>query len=335
MKTEHYAKVQELLARKEPFAIATVIAVTGSASAKVGSKAIIDGRGQNILGWVGGGCAESFTGSQAVEAMTERQPRIIEADLDDEIFGLGMPCGGKMRIYIEPQLPPEILSLPDKTAPRALLETLSIAMGFEPVFDQKPIHLPALAEAERGIYVLARTILEKRNLAWASLREVKGVYPASDSEEKFSRGRLLILGNSRITEELAKLAAIVAWPTHVIGPGIARGIYPAGISVEEVASAYANVNPNSDDFVVVASHHKGDHEFIEKALGAGASYIGLVASAKRSGLVLDFLREKGVAVSKLARVFAPAGIQLNCINPSEIALSIFAEMIALHREILA
>ena len=44
-----------------PFAVATVIDVVGSTSAKTGSKALIDHHGKVVTGWVGGGCAESST----------------------------------------------------------------------------------------------------------------------------------------------------------------------------------------------------------------------------------------------------------------------------------
>ena len=30
-------------------------------------------------------------------------------DLDDEVLGVGMPCGGKMDVYIEPHFPPRSL----------------------------------------------------------------------------------------------------------------------------------------------------------------------------------------------------------------------------------
>lgn len=87
------------------FALATVVAVRGSASGKPGAKAIFDEQGRNLYGWVGGGCVERFVGEQAIEALACGQPRVVVADLDDELLGLGMPCGGEMDVYIEPVWP--------------------------------------------------------------------------------------------------------------------------------------------------------------------------------------------------------------------------------------
>ena len=77
---------------------------------------------------------------------------------------------------------------------------------------------------------------------------------------------------------------------------------------------------------MIASHHKGDHEFIRQSTDAHAMYVGLIASTKRSGLILNHLNEMGLAPEKIARVRAPAGLELVCKNPTEIALSCVAEI---------
>lgn len=110
MSKEFFNKLAELSARDEPFAVATVVKIEGSASAKPGSKAIIEASGKTVLGWVGGGCAESAVREEALASLEDGQPRMITLDLEDEVLGVGMPCGGTMQVYIEPFLPkPELL----------------------------------------------------------------------------------------------------------------------------------------------------------------------------------------------------------------------------------
>src|SRR5215831_12775804 len=102
--------MMELGSKNEPFAMATVVQTEGSASAKTGSKAIIDREGKLLLGWVGGGCAESAVRFEALKGLDDGQTRIITVNLDDEVLGAGMPCGGMMMVFIEPFLPrPELL----------------------------------------------------------------------------------------------------------------------------------------------------------------------------------------------------------------------------------
>lgn len=107
---ELYSKMAEMTAAGRPFALATVVRVSGSSSAKHGSKAIIDADGKIAGGWIGGGCAESAVRSEALRCIQQEKPRLITLDMTDELLGVGMPCGGKMDVYIEPVLPqPELL----------------------------------------------------------------------------------------------------------------------------------------------------------------------------------------------------------------------------------
>src|SRR5579883_2117552 len=100
--------VLDLLCRlrdsEEPCVLATVVETRGSVSARTGSKAVIDRRGKVIAGWVGGGCAQATVCHTALECLRDGEPRIVDLDLDDEVLGTGMPCGGVMRVYVEPMM---------------------------------------------------------------------------------------------------------------------------------------------------------------------------------------------------------------------------------------
>src|SRR5215469_5837171 len=100
-----YSKAADLCEERRAFAVATVVRVEGSASAKPGSKALIDEQGKILLGWVGGGCAESAVRSEAVRAIQQEKPQLISLNMQDEVLGVGMPCGGLMDVYIEPVVP--------------------------------------------------------------------------------------------------------------------------------------------------------------------------------------------------------------------------------------
>ncbi len=102
---EFVRHLSALVEAGERCVVATVVSVSGSASARPGAKAIIDGRGERVYGWVGGGCAESTVRDEALRALEDHAPRLIRLDLEDEVLGVGMPCGGHMDLYIEPVLP--------------------------------------------------------------------------------------------------------------------------------------------------------------------------------------------------------------------------------------
>jgi xanthine dehydrogenase accessory factor len=82
------------------------------------------------------------------------------------------------------------------------------------------------------------------------------------------------------------------------------------------------------DAVVVATMGRGDSEALEAALATPAGYVGLVASARRAGVELERLRERGLDEATVARVRSPAGLDLGPLEQSEIAVAVLAEIVA-------
>ena len=125
----------DLRAAKRPFALATVIETHGSVSAKTGAKAVIDQNGRVVIGWVGGGCAESSVCQAALNGLHTGDTAVIELDMNDEVLGTGMPCGGSMRVYVEPFLPPPTLWLLGHGRVAECVCSIGALMGFIVVVD--------------------------------------------------------------------------------------------------------------------------------------------------------------------------------------------------------
>lgn len=121
---------------------------------------------------------------------------------------------------------------------------------------------------------------------------------------------LMAVGSSPMTETLRRLAEAVGWRAEAV------------TEVEEIGRA----GPRS--FVVVATQGHFDEPALEAALAGPAAYVGLVASEKRAAAVLAWLRERGAADEALARVHAPAGLDLGPTSHEEIAVSVLAELVA-------
>ena len=83
-------------------AIASVVETWGSAPRPVGSQLAISGEG-DIMGSVSGGCVEGAVVVEAMDAISDGQPRILEYGVsDDEAFAVGLACGGTIRVLVEP-----------------------------------------------------------------------------------------------------------------------------------------------------------------------------------------------------------------------------------------
>lgn len=83
-------------------ALATVIDTWGSAPQFVGSQLVVDAEG-NFMGAVSGGCVEGEVITEALEALGTGVPKILSFGVADETaWKVGLACGGKIRIYVEP-----------------------------------------------------------------------------------------------------------------------------------------------------------------------------------------------------------------------------------------
>ena len=83
-------------------AIATVIATWGSSPRPVGSQLVLDEEGR-FAGSVSGGCIEGAVIAQGIEAIRDRKPRVLDFGVSDEqAWEVGLTCGGKVQVYVEP-----------------------------------------------------------------------------------------------------------------------------------------------------------------------------------------------------------------------------------------
>jgi len=122
---------------------------------------------------------------------------------------------------------------------------------------------------------------------------------------------LIAIGRSPAAGALAALAAGLGWRTRLI----------------EESGGVDRVDDRS--YIVVATQGHFDEDALEHALTTPAAYVGLVASRKRAEAVLGYLRDRGVPDEALARVHAPAGLDLGHVATDEIAVAILAEIVQL------
>jgi len=91
------------------------------------------------------------------------------------------------------------------------------------------------------------------------------------------------------------------------------------------------VTEASARFVVVSTQGRGDEAALQAALSVDVDYVAFVGSRRKA----EALKEKlasGIAPERLAKLKAPAGLDLGAITPSEIAVSIIAEIVAVRRK---
>ena len=82
-------------------ALATVVSTWGSSPRPVGSQLAVDDKGA-MIGSVSGGCIEGAVVQEALAAIEDGKPRILEFGVTHEqAWAVGLACGGKVQVYVE------------------------------------------------------------------------------------------------------------------------------------------------------------------------------------------------------------------------------------------
>jgi xanthine dehydrogenase accessory factor len=143
--------------------------------------------------------------------------------------------------------------------------------------------------------------------------------------------QVVVIGRSPAVDALARMASVLGWRTVVVDEGGSVDEHP-GIERVETSLDLGVAGVGAGSFVVVATQGHYDEDALEQALATEASYVGLVASRKRADAVLAFLRDHGMSEEQLARVHAPAGVDLGSVATDEIAVAVLAELVRLRAE---
>ncbi len=82
-------------------AVATVVSTWGSAPRPAGSQLAVNERGE-FVGSVSGGCVEPAVIREALEAIRDGKPRLLEYGVShDRAWEVGLACGGTIQVYVE------------------------------------------------------------------------------------------------------------------------------------------------------------------------------------------------------------------------------------------
>lgn len=166
------------------------------------------------------------------------------------------------------------------------------------------------------------------------VRFAKNMCPSQGTMDIFvepvlPRPNVVICGSSPIAVAIADLAKRTGFAVTVCAPAAEqlafteadRRIEGFALPVDEAAARY----------VVISTQGRGDEAALLAALVVDADYVAFVGSRKKAAALKAALAERGVAAERLARLKAPAGLDLGAITPDEIAISILAEIVAVRR----
>jgi len=147
-------------------------------------------------------------------------------------------------------------------------------------------------------------------------------------EPVLPRPQVVVCGSSPVAVAIADLARRTGFAVTVCAPASEQ---PAFAEADRRIEGYALPVEAGGRYVVVSTQGRGDEAALLAALAVDVDYVAFVGSRKKAEALKATLAERGVSPQRLARLKAPAGLDLGAITPDEIAVSILAEIIAVKR----
>ena len=286
-------------------AIATVVQTWGSAPRPVGSWLAIREDGQ-VAGSVSGGCVEDdLIRRVQTEILTRDTPEMVVYGVSQqEAARFGLPCGGTLRLLVEPK--PEL----------AILEKLLEAISTHQITSRTVNLLTGKSTLDVG----------NRNDEFICT-EQKMVTTYGP------RWRMVIIGAGQLSLYTADFALASDFEVIVIDP---REEYAEGLNRTDLTfikgmpdDVLLEIGVDPHTAVVALTHDpKLDDMALMEALRSPAFYVGALGSRKNTQKRKDRLMEFDLSKEQVDRLHGPVGLYIGALTPPEIAVSILAEVIA-------
>jgi xanthine dehydrogenase accessory factor len=294
-------------------AVAIVIETWGSAPRPVGSQLAIRDDA-HMQGSVSGGCVEGAVVVEALEALDDGAPRLLDFGVsDDEAFAVGLACGGRIRVLVEPVgavLPVDVLTeiVAAKANRRATAYVTRLGTGGGHSAD--PAAYPDRFRLDQS-----------------------GLEPDGDTFVAIHNPplRMVVVGGVHIAQHLIPMARGCGYDVVLVDPRPAFGS-PARFPDTVIANDWPDAaleaaGLDARTSVVTLTHDpKLDDPAIMTALRSDVVYIGCLGSKRTHAKRVERLNGAGFMDSDIKRIHAPVGLDLGGRSPAEIAVSIMAQI---------
>jgi xanthine dehydrogenase accessory factor len=294
-------------------ALATVVETWGSAPRPVGSQLVVDAQAA-MEGSVSGGCVEGAVITEALEALEDGAPRLLDFGVsDDDAFAVGLACGGRIRVLVDPvgsALPEDLLA--------ELVETRAA---------RAPVAMVADLEGETRRLAPAADYPDRFRADRSGVEDDDRTFVAVHNPPL----RMIVVGAVHIAQALLPMARACGHDPVLVDPRPAFGAaarFPHETIAEDWPDdALARIGLDARASVVTLTHDpKLDDPAIMAALRSDVFYLGCLGSTRTHAKRVARLTEAGFTDAETGRINAPVGLDIGARSPAEIAVSIMAQV---------
>ncbi len=294
--------------RGERAALATLTAVIGSATRRIGTQLAVRADGATF-GSLSGGCLEAAVAAEAQAAMATGRARSVRFGAGSRFIDIRLPCGGGIDLLVSPPMP-------DRTVDRA-----SALLG-----RRRPVTLRLSADG----HVSAGPSRPGDRTGWSGAHFLVRHEPPL---------RLVVVGQGAEPAALLRLVrgfgaeAVLVSPDRTCVADAARLGFAAELLDRE---RWPDLLAADGHTAVVVLFHDHDREtrLLARVLAGDAFFVGAMGSRKIHAERCRRLAQAGVPVDAIARVVGPVGLIEATRDPQSMAVSILAQVIERHEAML-
>ncbi|MGV9562225.1 XdhC family protein [Streptomyces sp. NPDC003480] len=341
-------------AQGRDFAVATVVAVGGSAPRQPGAALAVDAEG-TAIGSISGGCVEGAVYElcrQALEDGTTVAERFGYSD--EDAFSVGLTCGGVIDVLVTPvraadPARPVVATALTAAASGSAAALARIVTGPAELLGRALLVRPdggyegglgAHPELDRTVAAEAGAFLEAGRTGTLEIGEQGSRCGAPLTvlvESSAPPPRMIVFGAIDFASALVRIGKYLGYHVTVCDARpvfTTRARFPEAdeIVVEWPHQYLAGTRVDSRTVLCVLTHDaKFDVPLLKLALRLPVAYVGAMGSRRTHLDRVDRLRAVGVTELELARLRSPIGLDLGARTPEETALSIASEIVAARR----
>ncbi|WP_371618563.1 XdhC family protein [Streptomyces sp. NBC_00454] len=340
------------------FAVATVVAVGGSAPRQPGAALAVDSEG-TAIGSVSGGCVEGAVYELCQQALEDGETVLERFGYsDDDAFAVGLTCGGIIDILVTP-IPAgspvrEVFAAALAAAARGeaaavarIVEGPAELMGRAVLVRADGAHEGGFGghpELDRSIAQEARAMLDAGRTGVLEIGadgRLCGEPLKVLVESSVPPPRMIVFGAIDFASALVRIGKFLGYRVTVCD---ARPVFATKTRFPEAdeivvdwphryleAQSEAGVLDGRTVLCVLTHDAKFDVPLLELALRLPVAYVGAMGSRRTHEDRNERLRAVGMTEIELARLRSPIGMDLGAVSPEETALSIAAEIVANRR----
>ncbi|MEU9344962.1 XdhC/CoxI family protein [Streptomyces sp. NPDC048278] len=336
------------------FAVATVVAVGGSAPRQPGAALAVDAEG-TAVGSVSGGCVEGAVYELCRQALEDGETVLERFGYSDEdAFAVGLTCGGVIDILVTPVRADDparpvvaaALAAAARGAAAALARIVTgpaELVGRAVLVDAHGAHqggFGAHPELDRTVAAEAAAFLDAGRTGTLEIGEQGSRCGAPLTvlvESSVPPPRMIVFGAIDFASALVRVGTFLGYRVTVCDarPVFAtRNRFPEAdeIVVEWPHRYLERTEVDGRTVLCVLTHDaKFDVPLLRLALRLPVAYVGAMGSRRTHLDRNERLRQVGVTELELARLRSPIGLDLGARTPEETALSIGAEIVANRR----